>query len=72
MQTAIQARLVQRLEKFDQELDSAIYLLDELSKYNTVGNEDSKSIIDTYGTKLLAMRQNLKHFLLSNSVQSQG
>ncbi len=72
MQTAIEAKLVQRLKRFDQELDSAIYLLDELSKYNTVSNGDSKSIIDTYGTKLLAMRQNLKHYLLTNSVQSQG
>ncbi len=72
MRTAIEAKLVQRLEKFDQELDSAIYLLDELSKYNTVGNEDSKSMIENYGTRLLAMRQNVKHFLLSKSFKSQG
>jgi hypothetical protein len=72
MQTRTENRFVQRLEKFDAELDSAIYLVDELCKYSTVGNEDIKSMIETCGMSLLSLRQNLKRFLISNPEQSRG
>jgi hypothetical protein len=70
MQTSTESRFVQRLEKFDAELDSTIYLIDELCKYTPSGDRDIKSIIEASGLSLLTLRKNLKRFLNSNLEQS--
>ena len=70
MQTMIEGRRFESLVRLDEELDSAIFLMDELSKYDSLTPEDEKSALEDYGMRLVSLRQKVRGFLESNTVQS--
>ena len=72
MQTMIEGRCAESLVRLDEELDSAIFLMDELYKYDSIADEESKSSLEEYGMRLVSLREKLKGFLGSEPAQPEG
>ncbi len=71
MQTTIQGKRFESLVRLDEELDSAIFLMDELSKYDSQSPQDEKSALEEYGMRLVSLRQKVRGFLESDPAKSQ-